>query len=114
MAGAGVHHARRARGGGGRPAKYLYVRQLVPGAPAAAAGMQVGDVITAIDGKAVAFENDRAALDFFARLHEGDVLVLTVVRKTRRVLVRVTATAPPGYAGAQWKRNYDMAGRSKP
>lgn len=99
---------------GAKPAKYLYVRQLVPGAPAAASGIQLGDVITAIDGKPVAFQNDRAALDFFAQLHEGDSLVLTVIRKTRRVQFRVRAIAPPAYAGAQWKRNYDMAARPKP
>ena len=91
--------------------RYLYLRHVLPGGPAGTAGLQIGDLIIAIDRRPIEFKNDTAALDFFARLRPGDVLLLSVARKSRRMQIHVVVASPPGYWDALWRRNYEMSHR---
>ena len=62
--------------------------RVVPSAPAAGAGLQTGDVITAIDGSAV---NDAATLTTKVRAHRpGDELSVTYTRDGASKTVKVT------------------------
>jgi S1-C subfamily serine protease len=45
----------------GKPS-WLHVQRLAPGGPAELAGLRAGDVVTAIDGRPLAFRNDADAL----------------------------------------------------
>ncbi|MCB0076942.1 MAG: trypsin-like peptidase domain-containing protein [Anaerolineales bacterium] len=65
-----------------------YLRQIEPGSPSANAGLQTGDVITAIDGKEVTFSNplEVQVLTF----QPGDTLTLTVLRGDESLTVPVT------------------------
>jgi len=89
------HVARRLRGSVGLPqVDGLLVRGVEDGSPARAAGIERGDLITAIDGKPIQRLDDiHAALDT-----EADELRLTVVRGTeeREVTVTLAAEAAAG------------------
>jgi len=69
------------------------VNAVYEGGPAADAGLQVGDVITAIDGSAV---NDEAGIRFLLATHRiGETATATVLRDGREVQARIPTEAPP-------------------
>ncbi len=75
----------------------VLVADLHPGAPAARAGLQVGDLILTLDGQAV---NDQASLNYLVSTHRpGDAVSLTFVRhgatRTERLVVAAPAADPP-------------------
>jgi S1-C subfamily serine protease len=70
----------------GRPAVF-------PNSPAAAAGLQTGDVITAVDGKKVDAESDLA--DHILPHQPGDKITLTVMRGGSQMDVSVTLGTLP-------------------
>lgn len=49
------------------PVIWLFVRDVPPGGPAARAGVRPHDVITAINGRRIAFKNDIESLIFLLR-----------------------------------------------
>ena len=64
------------------------VTTVEPDSPAAKAGIEVGDVITAIDGKTT---NQPAALTGFVRQYSaGDTVKLTVIRNGEKKEIEVT------------------------
>jgi S1-C subfamily serine protease len=73
--------------------KGAIVTRVAPGGAAATAGLLTGDVVTAMDGKAVTKATDLAQ-DMSAR-HAGDVVTLHVVRSgaAQQVDIRVTLGA---------------------
>lgn len=75
----------------------LYVDQVAPGSGAAEAGLQHGDIITGIDGKAVYESSDLE--EPVARLQPGDAINLTVLRDTQEKNISVTLEANPGNLG---------------
>ncbi|RIK44170.1 MAG: hypothetical protein DCC55_03290, partial [Chloroflexi bacterium] len=85
----------------------IHVSAVVPGGPAAEAGLEPGDLITAIDGKVVTPATDLAAL--VAGYQPGDELTLTVQRPAEadgEQIVTVTLGAKPNdpetaYLGVQ-------------
>jgi len=64
-----------------------------PGSPAAAAGLEAGDVITAVDGDRVDAESDLA--DHILPHQPGDKITLTVMRGGREMDVAVTLGTLP-------------------
>ncbi len=73
------------------------IAELAPDAPAGAAGLQVGDTITAIDGDVV--ESLRELGARLRVLAPGVVVVLTVERDGAVFTVSVTTTSRPGQVG---------------
>jgi S1-C subfamily serine protease len=70
-----------------------WVLSVVPGSPAAQAGVKVGDIIMAIDGTQVVGESDLAqAVDSHK---PGDVLTLSIVRGTRTLELKLTLGVLP-------------------
>lgn len=68
------------------------VREIVPGSPAETAGLQVGDVITAVNGEAV---NEEWTLRDRVQAYEpGDVLTLDVLRAGATQQISVTLSEP--------------------
>ena len=61
-----------------KDAKGAFIADVVPGNPAANAGLQAGDVITAVDGTAIADSDE--LLRFIASLKPGEKVTLTVWR----------------------------------
>jgi S1-C subfamily serine protease len=81
------------------PVIWLFVRDVLPGGPAARAGVQPHDVITAINGHRLTFKNDIESLNFFAAMHAGDRVTLGIRRGARTLAITVVATqAPPDIA----------------
>ena len=69
------------------------VQEVTPDSPAAQAGLQAGDVVVSIDGKAV---QDRSELVAAVRGHKpGDKVILVVVRGGNETTVTATLTQRP-------------------
>ena len=74
------------------PAGHVLITNIIPGSPAEHDGLDRGDVITALDGKAV----DRKALDeALAAGHPGDKFDLTVTRFAKPQTISVTSATDP-------------------
>jgi putative serine protease PepD len=71
----------------------LYVRQVQPGSPAARAGLQVGDIITEIDGEPARSSDQLVALTLTKRA--GDKVQLTYVRDGQTTNTTVTLGTQP-------------------
>jgi S1-C subfamily serine protease len=75
---------------------WLFVRQIAPGGPADRAGLKTQDVITAINGKTIAFKDELDTLNFFSGIHQGDRVQLKVSRgKTVQTITIVADPLPP-------------------
>ena len=66
---------------------------MVPGGPAANAGLQAGDIITAIEGKPVTSTNDLAAITLTKRA--GDTVKVQYTRDGKQATTTVTLGAQP-------------------
>ncbi len=64
-----------------------YITQVYPDSPAEAAGLQHGDIITAIDGEAVTFDSLAPTIRSYG---VGDTITLTVVRNNEELDIDVT------------------------
>ncbi len=100
-------------GQGGKPAM-LYVRHVVPGGPAAVAGVEPQDLILSINGKAPQYKGLLAAMRALASVRPGDVLRLIVIRAGRRYKMNVTAAVMPDSYYEMWKNNEKRLATSKP
>jgi serine protease Do len=65
-----------------------YIRSVVPGSPAAQAGLQTGDVITKVNGQTLQSDSDLAR--FLSSHKPGDTVTLTVVRGSQTLTIDVT------------------------
>jgi serine protease Do len=73
----------------------VLVGQVVPGSPAASAGIQPGDVITAVDGQTL--DSESALAQALNQHKPGDSITLTVIRNGQQQNISVTlGTAPTG------------------
>ncbi|XVU22976.1 S1C family serine protease [Actinoplanes sp. CA-054009] len=77
---------------GGKPAG-IFVTGVVPGGPAAKAGLQEGDIITAIDGKPTTSSDDLAAVTLTKR--PGDTVSVDYTRDGKPASTKVTLAAAP-------------------
>lgn len=71
----------------------IYVQSVVPGGPAADAGLMSGDVITEINGKPVTSSDQLAALTITER--PGDTVSVTYVRNGKSSTTKVTLGSQP-------------------
>lgn len=71
----------------------LVVRHVLPGSPAATAGIQAGDVLREIDGKKV--DRRAEAVKLLAQFQRGDKLPLTTVRDGKSSPHEITLAAAP-------------------
>ncbi len=71
-----------------RGIKGVIVESIVPGSPAAAAGIRVGDLIRSIDGSAV--DDGGQLIQFLAKRQAGDKVRLAIVRDDRKLDITVT------------------------
>ncbi len=82
---------------GGAQRAAAVVKSVASGTPAEAAGLQVGDVITAIDGKRV--DSSLALVAAIREQKVGDSVTLSIVRGASASELKVTLTARPASAG---------------
>jgi len=89
-----------------KDAKGAVVVDLTDGAPGKKAGLQSGDVVTALDGKKVESSDD---LTMNVISHQpGETVTLDVVRDGKPTTVKVTLAARPG--GVGWDKNGGKGG----
>lgn len=74
------------------------VQQVTPGSAAAVAGIQVNDIITALDNHAIDETHSLRAILFQYRA--GDMLTATVVRGGNTLSLKITLTARPAQSNA--------------
>jgi serine protease Do len=74
----------------------VVIGQVAPGSPAAAAGLQSRDVITAVDGQAL--PSDSALAQAISAHQPGDTLTLTVIRGGQQMSVSAALAAQPSGA----------------
>lgn len=74
-----------------------WIVEVIEGSPAAAAGLRVGDVVVAVDGRRVTGEQTLAAL--ILQFEPGDQVELSVRRGQRTVDVQVELGRRPAAAG---------------
>ena len=65
-----------------------YIQEVEAGTPAERAGLQAGDIITAIGGQAIDEQNP--LVNILMRLHPGEEVRMTVVREGRQITLGVT------------------------
>lgn len=94
-----------------KPAKWLFVRAIDSDGPAAAAGLHVGDVIMAIDGKPVAFAKNADVLRFFGQAKPGTKLTLSVIRQQTQLTIKMKALPLPDKYAARRAGNRGYAER---
>lgn len=75
--------------------KFLYVAAVPDGTPAAKAGMAAGDVVTAIDRKAIAFRDDLDLMEFMAALKPDQIVRFQVTRSGKAKSITVKAGEMP-------------------
>ena len=76
------------------------LRSIAAGSPAEAAGLQQGDIVTAIDGQAV--NNPQALVDAVTAHNPGDKVTLTVTNNGAERQVTVTLGDNPNKAGTAY------------
>ncbi len=70
-----------------------YISQVASGGPAAKAGLQRGDIITAVGGQSL--DNDHSFINVLMNYKPGDVISVTVSRNGQTSQVSVTLAARP-------------------
>ena len=83
----------------------IRVLSLAPGSPAEQAGLASDDLIVAVNGERLDFDNDLEMVQYLRRFNEGDRLSLEVSRAGRTSFVMLTCGALPEdrvQAAAQW------------
>lgn len=71
----------------------VYVQRVTSGSPAAAAGLQEGDIITAVNGQTI--DEDNPLNNVLWQFHVGDKVTLTILRQGEELSVDVTLTQRP-------------------
>ena len=86
----------------------LGVCTVLDGSPAAAAGLQQDDLITAVDGKTT-FRNAAEVLAYVSQRKPGDELVLDVLRKGQRLRVKMIASEATDQQQARVRNELELA-----
>ncbi|GIE56864.1 hypothetical protein Aoc01nite_22660 [Actinoplanes octamycinicus] len=73
------------------PSGGVYLRSVVPGGPAAKAGLQAGDIITSIDGNPVTSTTDLAAVTLTK--NPGDTITVDYTRNGQKASTKLTLGA---------------------
>ncbi|MGB8648182.1 MAG: trypsin-like peptidase domain-containing protein [Anaerolineae bacterium] len=76
----------------------VIVQDVSPGTPAASAGIQANDVITAIDGTLI--DESHSLRSILYQHQVGDTVTLTVMRNGQTLSVKLTLAARPGQTSA--------------
>jgi S1-C subfamily serine protease len=86
-------------------AGWLHVRHVLPGSPAATAGLKPQDLIVAINGKPPRFKDSVEAMRSLSTLKPGDRVTFIVTRGGLRRTVKVVAAVMPDAYYERWKDN---------
>lgn len=93
--------------------QWLQVRIIVSGGPADKAGLAVQDVITAIDGKPLAFKDDLDLLEFLGRIQPAHDVCFDVLHKQAHKTVCVTPSEMTADFYDRWKLNLQVAAQKR-
>lgn len=91
--------------------QWLVVQIIAPKGPADRAGLQLRDVITAIDGRELSFRNDHELLTFLAGVRPRKPVRFHLIRNQRQMTIDVTPVEMTDSAWDRWKRNLEIARR---
>jgi serine protease Do len=80
-----------------QPSRGAFVSRVFPGSPAASAGLRIGDVITAVDGKPV--DSREAFSTFIATARAGQPVSVTLSRNGNSQTLQIRPSDPPSGLG---------------
>ncbi len=83
---------------------WFVVRHVLPGSPAERAGLRVGDLITAIDGRALRYASDADAIAAMSRVKPQQRLRFAISRLDQRLVVTLVAAPMPDAAWQRWQQ----------
>lgn len=86
----------------------MFVRFVMDGGPAEQAGLKTQDVIDAIGGKPLRFEDELDLLMRLAEISQGDRVAMSVRRGAKTVVVNITAGAMSAAIYDRWKKNFEI------
>ena len=86
---------------------WLLVRHVAPDGPAALTGLQPQMVITAIDGKRLAFTDDLDLLHRLAKIRPHDAVRFTLGGQHEGKVLTIVASEMPPEAFRRWKANFE-------
>jgi S1-C subfamily serine protease len=89
--------------------RFLHVENIAPRGPAAKAGLQPLDIITALNGKKVAFRNEVEFLRFLATLQPGRMIELQVRRAEKSLRLQLIPGELTPEAREVWMTTYRAA-----
>jgi S1-C subfamily serine protease len=92
-----------------RGGKFLYVAHVPESTPAHQAGIQPADLIAAIDGKPIKFQDDLDFMEFIAALKVGKPLTLRIIRAGKAFDVRLVVGALPVEYEERWVESLQHA-----
>ena len=87
---------------------YLTVQYLAPGSPADHAGLRLGDLIIAIDGKQLQMRDGLDVVLELAKAKVGEPLTLSIIRERKRITSQIFPEWMPDPQYEQWKTNLAM------
>jgi C-terminal processing protease CtpA/Prc len=87
----------------------LHVRTIAEGGPASQAGLRQGDLIVAIDGKPLRFQDDLAVLERLGTVKPHQTVTLTIARADTRLRLRVKAAPISDARWERWRLNLEVA-----
>lgn len=88
--------------------QWLTVRMIAPAGPAERAGLRVGDIITAVDGRAIAFTDELDAILLATAAKPGEKVSIDILRDRQPHTIQLTPTAMADPQYAEWKANVEM------
>jgi S1-C subfamily serine protease len=89
--------------------QWLHVRTIADGGPAAQAGLRQGDLIVAIDGKPLRFQDDLAVLERLGTVKPQQTVTVTVARADTRLRLRLKAAPMSDARWERWQLNLEVA-----
>ena len=89
--------------------EFLKVKAVIPGSPAAMAGLQAGDEIQAIQGVATNKEHQAELEKTFGAMKPGDKVMAAIVNSYGKSKVTLTLAKVPHEVAAKWLGGHMMA-----
>jgi S1-C subfamily serine protease len=92
---------------------WLYIRGIAPKSPAERADLRPGDLVIAIDGRPVRFQQDVDVLRYLATIRPDQSIALTIIREQKQRVIHAIAAQMSAETYERWKYNFELATKKR-